>query len=79
MIIPKKNNILWNEELEQQKNTKQKAYQRYLNTKNPNDKATYKRGQSGFKNMVNKNKNDTWDRKYKQVDSYLGGTRSTEA
>lgn len=73
------NNITWNNTLEEQKQIKQKAYDKWLNTKDPQDKNTYKNEQSTFKNMINKNKNETWDRKCSELNTHMGGTRSSEA
>jgi len=78
-LFKKHNDITWNEELQHQRTTKQKSYQKWLNTKDLDDSTTYKRQQTKFKNMTKKNKNDTWERKCIEVNSYLGGTRSSEA
>ena len=74
-----KNNVTWNTELENQKNIKQQAYKRWLNTKNIDDQMTYKREQARFKNIINRNRNETWDNKCKELNCYIGGSRSTEA
>lgn len=41
----------------------------YLPKRNKNDKNQYRREQGIFRNMVVANKNQTWERKYMEVES----------
>ncbi|CAG9759568.1 unnamed protein product [Ceutorhynchus assimilis] len=77
----RKNHYLtWSAQLEEQKNIKQQAYyNKWLATKDDNDYNTYKRHLREFKNLIQTNKNETWERKCKEVECYMGGTRSSEA
>ncbi|XP_044745151.1 uncharacterized protein LOC123307015 [Coccinella septempunctata] len=72
-------NITWNSVLEQQKHIKQAAYNKWMSTKNISDHITYRREQNKYKDLITKNKNETWERKCSEVNSYMGGTRSTVA
>ncbi|XP_072395381.1 uncharacterized protein [Diabrotica undecimpunctata] len=69
--------ITWNTQLKEQRNKKQEAYKRWLNTKNLEDKEIYKVQQRISKDMTRNNKNETWDAKCKEVDCYIGGARSS--
>ncbi|XP_030749716.1 craniofacial development protein 2-like [Sitophilus oryzae] len=73
------NNVTWDNTLDEQKQIKQKAFNKWLNSKDPQDKNNYRNEQSKFKSMINKNKNDTWERKCTELNTHVGGTRSSEA
>lgn len=54
------------------------TYEKWLNSKNLNNKTIYKEEHIKYRNAINKNKNDTWERKCKE-DCYIGGTKASAA
>ncbi|XP_044745745.1 uncharacterized protein LOC123307480 [Coccinella septempunctata] len=71
--------LTWNDEMEQQKRIKQHAYNRMLNSNDINDNISYKRERAKFKRMVIQNKDETWERKCQEIESHIGGARSSES
>lgn len=50
---------------------------KWLHTNDIVDHKTYRQEQSKYKNVVDSNKNETWESK--DVETHIGETRSTEA
>lgn len=71
--------IPWNTELENQKNKKQQAYIKWLNTKDINNHMLYRQEQVTFKNIKDRNRNKTWGKKCKDINNHIGGTKLSEA
>lgn len=57
---------------------KQEAYIRWLSTRNPEHRQSYKREEAVFKRMTRANKNTTWNAKCRETDSYIGGSNRTK-
>lgn len=69
----------WSDELEEQKIKKQKLFQKWLSTGSPDDREAYRRELTTFKRLHNIEKNKSWDRKCSEINSHIGGSRSSEA
>lgn len=65
--------------MEIMKNNKQEAYNRWLTTKDPADMIKYKQELAKYKRCIIENKNDTWERRCNEVNTYIGGSRSRAA
>lgn len=58
---------------------KKDLYLRWLNTKSDEDRNEYELARKETRKEVLKKKRDTWDRKCKKIDTYIGRIRCTEA
>lgn len=69
----------WTKELEEKVKLKKWAYNKWLNTKDAEDRKLYARMNREVKREVAKNKNCMWERRCEEVDRYMGGTKISEA
>lgn len=69
----------WSEEIAQKIGEKRLAYQKWLSTKDPEDRKDYVRISRESKKEVLKAKNDYWERRCQGINTYLGSTKSREA
>ena len=76
---PRKRNVWWNDQLQEIKEHKQKLYQRWLGTKELEHKREYREMVNKFKAMVIEAKNQSWERKCQELDTYIGGRKSRES
>jgi prophage antirepressor-like protein len=59
-------------ELEKEIQNKKQLFLNWLSTKNVNDKVQYKREQEKIKIIVTNHRNEFWDKKCMEIQSYLG-------
>jgi len=69
----------WNKDIENLIKEKRKLYHIWLTTQEPEDRKQYARANREVKRAVVKAKNDAWNKRCSEVESYIGGTRSQEA
>lgn len=69
----------WDEEIEEMIKTKRDKYNKFLNTKSDQDKNEYKTAQRMVRTAITKKKNESWERNCTRLNTYLGGSRSTES
>ena len=50
-----------------------------ISSKDPEDRIEFRRMQGKIKNMITKEKNNSWEKTCSKVERYLVGKRSTEA
>ncbi len=75
----KQNPEWWSKEMKDVVDTKKKAYQIWLKTKDSEDRKIYTYWNRQVKNMVTKRKNEIWEKRLEEMDRYMGGTRVSEA
>ena len=73
-----KTNFLDAEIEKERQNTKQ-FFLKWLNTKDYNDKVQYKKAQAKIRRMVTNYRNELWDKKCMEIQSYLGSKESSES
>lgn len=71
--------LWWNNEIEKLVNQKNKAYLKWLTTKEQRDRESYLEAESKTGRKVNNAKRSMWDRKCKEIDSLLGGRKTAES
>lgn len=69
----------WDQEIEEQIKEKRKLHITYLNNKSDENKNKYKGAQAKVRKMITQRKNETWERNCSRINTYLGGSRSTES
>lgn len=69
----------WSEELKELVENKKRAYQKWLQTQDEQDRLIYSNLNRVVKKEVVKKKNEMWERKCEEVDRYIGGTKTAEA
>ena len=52
---------------------------KWLSTKDNNDKVQYKKAQAKIGRMVANYRNEFWDKKYLEIQTYLGSKKSSES
>jgi len=67
------------EEIEGFVEKKKKLYQKWLNTKRHEDKQVYLAIERQTRRIVIAEKNEMWDRKCQEINTYIGGKKCTEA
>ncbi|XP_044757762.1 uncharacterized protein LOC123315921 [Coccinella septempunctata] len=70
--------IWWNDEIEEIIAQKKKAYMKWITTRLQEDRDTYNAMKRATRNKINKAKNEIWDKKCREIDTYIGGRKSTE-
>jgi hypothetical protein len=70
--------IFWDAEIEKERQNMKKLFLKLLNTKDNNDKVQYKKAQAKIK-MVTDQRNEFWDKKCLELQSYLGSKKSLES
>ena len=63
--------MFWNEEIEKERQNKEQLFFKWLSTKDNNDKVQYKKAQAKIR-MVTNYRNEFWDKKCLEIQSYLG-------
>ncbi|XP_045477944.1 uncharacterized protein LOC123683087 [Harmonia axyridis] len=71
--------LWWNNEIEELVNQKNKAYLKWLTTKEQRDRESYLEAKSKTRRKVNNAKRSMWDRKCKEIGSLLGGRKTAES
>ena len=69
----------WTEEIEDLIDRKKKQYQKWLNTKREEDKQAYLETKRQARRIIIAEKNEMWDRKCQEINTYIGGRKCTEA
>lgn len=69
----------WDKEIKQEIEDKRRKYQQYLSSKNVEHKRLYKEAQANVRRRISQKKNETWERNCTNINTYLGGRRSTES
>lgn len=75
----KSRNIWWTREIEQLIQQKKQAYLKWLTTKDQEDKQAYDNIKRETRQKINHSKNEMWDRKCQEIETYIGGRKCTEA
>jgi len=70
--------IFWDAEIEKERQNKKQLFFKWLNTKDNNDKVQYKKAQAKIR-MVTNHRNEFWDKKYLEIQSYLESKKSLES
>ncbi|KAL3288984.1 hypothetical protein HHI36_003427, partial [Cryptolaemus montrouzieri] len=68
----------WNDSIKESIEEKKRAYNKWLTTKDSEDRKYYTRISREVKKEIIKRKNEFWDAKCEEVDQYLGSSRSRE-
>ena len=71
--------IFWDAEIEKERQNKNQLFLKWLSTKDNNDKVQYKMAQAKIRRMVTKHRNEFWDKKCLEIQSYLGSKKSSES
>ena len=74
-----KSKYWWSDEIAELVEEKKQLYLKWLNTKDDQDKQTYRRYCYLVKKEVTKLKNQFWDRKCTEIDGQLGGSKARAA
>lgn len=69
----------WDEEVERLIKEKKQAHQKWLNTKDAEDRKLYLRISRDTKKYINKKNNEKWQTKCEEIDRYMGGAKNTES
>lgn len=69
----------WNDTIAEEIKNKKEAYLTWLNTKTKENRQMYREKRERVKEMIQDEKRNVWDRKCRQVETYIGGRRCTEA
>ena len=69
----------WTKQIQSAVQEKKELYQRWLSTKDTEDRKRYERANREVKKLTAKGKNDMWDRTCGQIENYIGSTKSREA
>jgi hypothetical protein len=69
----------WTEEIEGLIEKKKKLYQKWLNTKRHEDKQAYLEIKRQTRRITVAEKNEMWNRKCQEINTYIGGKKCTEA
>jgi len=69
----------WTEEIEGLIEKKKKLYQKWLNTKRYEDKQAYLESKRQTRRIIIAEKNEMWDRKCQEINTYIAGRNCTEA
>lgn len=69
----------WDNDIESEIEEKRKRYQAYLSSKSMENKILYREAQKKVRKKISQKKNESWERNCSRINSYLGGTRSTES
>lgn len=65
--------VWWTKVIEDLVKLKKQESLKWLSTKNPNDKIEYDDIKREVRRTVNYRKNESWDKKCKEIDTYIGG------
>lgn len=80
MITPQKSRKLWwNSEVENMIDEKKRKYIKWLTTKDQDDRQAYLEIRRQTRNKIATEKRNMWDKKCKEIDTYVGGRKSTES
>ena len=69
----------WTEEIKGLVAKKKKVYQKWLSTKRYEDKHAYLEIKRQTRRIIRAEKNEMWDRKCQEINTYIGGRKCTEA
>ncbi|KAL3276907.1 hypothetical protein HHI36_012275 [Cryptolaemus montrouzieri] len=75
----KKSLYCWNDSIKESLEEKKGAYNKWLTTKDLEDRKYYRRISREVKKEIIKRKNEFWDTKCEEVGQYLGSSRSRES
>ena len=78
MVNRGRKTIFWDAEIEKERQNKKQLFLKWLSTKDDNDKVQYKRAQAKIRRMVTNFRNELWDKKCLEIQSYLGSKKSSE-
>ena len=68
-----------NSEIEKERQNKKQLFLKWVNTKDYNDEVQYKMAQAKIRRTVTNHGNEVWDKKYLEIQSYLGSKKSSES
>jgi hypothetical protein len=68
--------MFWDAEVEKEGQNNKQLFFKWLSTKDNNDKAQYKKAQAKIRRMVANYRNEFWDRKCSEIQTYLGNKKS---
>ena len=71
--------IFWNAEIEKERRNKNQLFFKWLSKNDYNDKVQYKKAQEKIRRMVTDHRNEFWDKKCLEIQSYLGSKKSSES
>ena len=71
--------FFWDAEIENGRENRKQLFLKWLSTKEYNDKVQYKMAQAKIRRMVTNHRNEFWDKKFLEIQSYLGSKKSSES
>ena len=71
--------IFWDAEIEKERQNKKQLFLKWLSTKGYNDKVQYEKAQAKIRRMVTNHRNEFWDKKCLEIQSYLGSNKGWES
>jgi hypothetical protein len=71
--------LFWNAEIEKERQSKKQLFLKRLSTKDHNDKLQHKIAQAKIRRIITNNRNEFWDKKYSEIQTYLGSKKSSES
>jgi hypothetical protein len=69
----------WDAEIEKEMQNMKQLFLKWLSTKDDNDKVQYKNAQAKIRRMVTNHRNEFWDKKCSEIQSYLGSKKSSDS
>ena len=69
---------MWTEEIEEFVEKRKELYQKQLNTKKYEDKQEYLEIKRKTRRIIIAEKNEMWDRKCQEINTYIGGRKCSE-
>jgi hypothetical protein len=78
--LTKEENLFFgDEEIEKERQNKKQLFLKWLSTKDYNNKVQYKKVQAKIRRMVTNHRNEFWDKKCMEIQSYLGSKKSSDS
>ena len=71
--------IFWDEKIEKERQKKKQLFFKWLSTKDNNNKIQYKKAQAKIQRMAANYRNEFWDKKCLEIQSYLGSKKCSES
>ena len=71
--------MFWDAEIEKERQNKKQLFLKWLSTKDNNDKVQYKKAQAKIRRMVANYRNEFWDKKCLEIQTYLESKKSSES
>lgn len=75
----RKQGLWWNDEVEELVKEKRRHYEKWLTTQNLEDRQQYTQINREVKRVINRTKNEAWENKCREIEQFIGGTRTKMA